>query len=142
MTNTTEGLEDEAHGVPLLVHYDWRAAEKLAIPQVDDVLMGLQEDAEARHERLSCDSILRHHHRDHFDLATTIERIQQVRRLARRCGWRTCACMRGRVGVCGQTAHACKACLAGERRPQVPTPPGCAAHLWPLAPSPPGCRTL
>lgn len=80
VTATSEGLEDEAHGVPLLVHYDYRLQERVAKPALDDVLLGLKEDdehdADSDH-RLSCDSLLRHHHREQLDLGTTVERMEQ-----------------------------------------------------------------
>ncbi|KAI7840688.1 hypothetical protein COHA_005610 [Chlorella ohadii] len=87
VTDTTEGLEDAAHGVPVLVRYDYRLQDKLVTPAVDDVLLGLQEDDEAATtagtagagevHRLSCSTLLRQHHRGQLDLGTTMERMQQ-----------------------------------------------------------------
>jgi PAS domain S-box-containing protein len=89
VTDTTEGLEDAAHGVPVLVRYDYRLQDKLVTPAVDDVLLGLQEDDEAattagaagaaaggEAHRLSCSALLRQHHRGQLDLGTTMERMQ------------------------------------------------------------------
>jgi len=42
VTDSTEGLEDPDHGVPVIIRYDQRLEDKLARPAVDDVLMGLQ----------------------------------------------------------------------------------------------------
>ncbi|PSC75784.1 phototropin [Micractinium conductrix] len=86
VTNTTEGLEDAAHGVPLLVRYDYRMQENLAKPQVDDVLLGMQEAAGASGsgtmavgdgEGAECAALVKTHHREQLDLATTIERLRQ-----------------------------------------------------------------
>ncbi|KAL4442423.1 hypothetical protein ABPG77_005007 [Micractinium sp. CCAP 211/92] len=81
VTDTTEGLEDKAHGVPLLVRYDYRLQEKVAKPQLDDVLMGLQADDDAlgpHTHAIDTAPILHHHHRGQLDLATTVERMKQA----------------------------------------------------------------
>ncbi|KAL4447890.1 hypothetical protein ABPG75_005109 [Micractinium tetrahymenae] len=79
VTDTTEGLEGKARGVPLLVRYDYRMQEKVAKPQLDDVLMGLQADDDAlgpHPHPIHTAPTLHHHHREQLDLATTIERMK------------------------------------------------------------------